>query len=296
MKISFGCPTLMRRTAARLAHRGGVCYPLALGTTARSAQRSMGAMGRNDTEAKTRFEAVLLQMRELILSGQLPPGSRVQEIAIGERLGVSRTPVRLSLSVLEQEGLVSGEPNRGFTVRRFSAKEMLGAFNVRAVLEGYACRLVAERGLERDVEQALEACLATGTQLLAIGHFDETAVREWSDMNGRFHDALVNGSDNPALAKALDLVNRHPLAAPNSIVFRTGNLARLFESMRQAHADHERIVAALKRGEAARAEALMAEHVYGSRDIAQREIDVKGFGLPQSVTELMLDGAAQAEG
>ena len=253
-------------------------------------------MGRNETETKTRFEAVLLQMRELILSGQLPPGSRVQEIAIGERLGVSRTPVRLSLSVLEQEGLVAGEPNRGFTVRQFTAKEVLGAFNVRAVLEGYACRLVAERELDRDVEQSLETCLETGTKLLAIGHFDETAVREWSDMNGRFHETLVSGSGNPALAKALELVNRHPLAAPNSIVFRTGNLTRLFESMRQAHSDHQRIVAALKHGEAVRAEALMAEHIYGSRDIAQREINVQGFGLPEPFRKLLLDGEPIPDG
>ncbi len=232
-------------------------------------------------EAKTRFETVLLQMREMILSGELPAGSRVQEIALGERLGVSRTPVRLSLSVLEQEGLVRGEPNRGFVVREFTAEEVLAAYDVRAVLEGYACRIVAGLGLSRDDEKSLEACLKLGDELLQVGYFDASTIREWSEMNGRFHGVLIRGCGNKALGNALELVNKHPLAAPNSIAFRTGNLERLFANMSAAQKEHGIILAALKARQAGRAEALMNEHVYQSREVVFREIRERGSTLPE---------------
>ena len=147
----------------------------------RGEKRSGGwclVMDKPADDPRTRFETVLLQMREMILSGQLPAGSRVPETAIGERLGVSRTPVRLSLSVLEQEGLVYGEPNRGFVVREFTTEEVIAAYDVRAVLEGYACRIVAAKGLSPEDEQALQACVARGKELLALGHLDASTIRQ----------------------------------------------------------------------------------------------------------------------
>jgi GntR family transcriptional regulator of vanillate catabolism len=234
-------------------------------------------------ETKTRFEAVLLQMREMILSGELPPGSRVQEIALGARLGVSRTPVRLSLSVLEQEGLVRGEPNRGFTVRQFSTEEVLAAYDVRSVLEGYACRIVTERGLSSEEASALDACLNHGDRLLAVGYFDASAIREWSDMNGRFHEVMVSAAGNPTLAATLQLVDRYPLAAPSSIVFRSNNLERLFEIMRQAQGEHKLIVEAMKSRQVTRAEALMSEHIYRARQNVYHEINESERGVADLV-------------
>jgi len=165
-------------------------------------------------DPKTRFEIVLLQLREIILGGELSPGARIQEIAVGSRLGVPRAPVRNALTVLEQEGLVRGEPNRGFTVRAFTTLEVLVAYDVRSVLEGYACQVIPERGLTEQEELDLQYCLRQGERLLAAGFFDATLVRLWTDLNGRFHNAIVAASDNPALARALTLVNQHPLAAP----------------------------------------------------------------------------------
>lgn len=239
-----------------------------------------------ETAMKTRFEVVLLQMREMILSGELAPGSRVQEVSIGQRLGVSRTPVRLSLSVLEQEGLVHGEPNLGFTVREFSTNEVLAAYDVRSVLEGYACRVLAERGVRPEEQKLLEQCLSQGDRLLSVGFFDAQAIREWSEMNGRFHGAMIAAADNIPLASAWHLVNRHPLAAPSAIVFRRNNLTRLFENMRQAQREHIVIVDALKQRQVARAEALMSEHIYQSRMIVQAEISQSDRGIADLMKDL----------
>src|SRR5215218_2768941 len=87
-----------------------------------------------------------VQLRELILSGELPPGNRVAELAIVERLGVSRTPIRAALMRLEQEGLIESLPNGGYAVRTFSERDVSEAIELRGTVEGLVARLAAERG------------------------------------------------------------------------------------------------------------------------------------------------------
>jgi GntR family transcriptional regulator of vanillate catabolism len=239
------------------------------------------------SDPKTRFEVALLRLREMILTGELPPGSRIQEVTIGKRLGVSRTPVRISLTVLEREGLVRGEPNRGFTVREFTVADVLAAYDVRSVLEGFACRLIAERGLSEANGLALDDCIREGGRLLQPGFFDAMTLRRWTEMNGRFHSVIVAASANPALANALDLVNKHPLAAPTSIVFGTKNLERLFTYMQQAQEDHIRVLAALRQGQAVRAEHLMADHIFKARENMHSEINILGTALPEQLSHVL---------
>ena len=237
---------------------------------------------RND-DPKTRFEVVLLRLRDMILNGDLPPGSRVQEVAIGKRLGCSRTPVRNSLTVLEAEGLVRGEPNKGFTVREFTMADVLAAYDVRGLLEGFACRTLAERGLGALTESQLDECLSQGARLLTAGFFDATTIRAWTKMNGTFHQTIVMASENPAVASAVHLVNQHPLTAPSAIVFRTCNLERLYPAMQSAQEEHARIVSALRARQSTRAERLMAEHVFRSRENLRDEIREQGMNVPDLV-------------
>src|SRR5512132_3325636 len=87
-----------------------------------------------------------LRLREMILAGELPGGSRIAELAIVEKLGVSRTPIRAALVRLEQEGLLQALPNGGFAVRTFSERDVSDAIEMRGTVEGLAARLAAERG------------------------------------------------------------------------------------------------------------------------------------------------------
>ena len=89
----------------------------------------------------------LLGIRELILSGELPPGARISELAVVERIGVSRTPVRAALARLQEEGLLEPIASRGYAVRAFSEVEIRDAIEVRGTLEGLAARFAAERGV-----------------------------------------------------------------------------------------------------------------------------------------------------
>ena len=87
-----------------------------------------------------------LRLREMILAGELPSGARIAELAIVEKLGVSRTPIRAALVRLEQEGLLQALPNGGFAVRTFSERDVSDAIEMRGTVEGLAARLAAERG------------------------------------------------------------------------------------------------------------------------------------------------------
>jgi len=95
------------------------------------------------------------RLREMVLNGAFAPGERITESALATALGVSRTPVRVALSVLEREGLVSSEPNRGFRVEAYSIGDISDAIDVRGTLEGMAARLVAEGGLDEEIIRTL---------------------------------------------------------------------------------------------------------------------------------------------
>src|SRR6476646_5354933 len=77
-----------------------------------------------------------LRLRELILAGELPPGSRIAELAIVERLGVSRTPIREALMRLGQEGLIEALPGGGYAVRSFTEDDVADAIELRGTVEG----------------------------------------------------------------------------------------------------------------------------------------------------------------
>ena len=77
-----------------------------------------------------------LRLREMILAGELPGGARIAELALVDRLGVSRTPIRAALMRLEQEGLLQALPGGGYAVRTFSERDVSDAIELRGTLEG----------------------------------------------------------------------------------------------------------------------------------------------------------------
>ena len=97
---------------------------------------------------------VAQRIRELIVEGVLPPGTRVAEATIAERLGVSRTPVRNTLPALAAEGLLEPAGKRGYAVRHFSHEDSYKATEIRCVLEGYAARELAARDDRSDRARA----------------------------------------------------------------------------------------------------------------------------------------------
>jgi DNA-binding GntR family transcriptional regulator len=123
-------------------------------------------------------------LKSSVLSGHFNPGERLTEEYLAKKLGVSRTPVREALHKLESEGLIKPLETRGFIVSRDSKDEVEELFELRAILEGYALRIISERISEEDLKQ-LEGLIAGAEDALRRKRIEE--VFKW---NTRFHDTL----------------------------------------------------------------------------------------------------------
>lgn len=203
----------------------------------------------------------LVELRDLILKGVFAPGERLAEIPLAARLGMSRTPVRLALASLESEGLVEPSGSGGYAMRRFTPKEIQDAIDVRGHLEGMAARLLAERGAPRALLTSLHECVQAGDALFdRPGH--ELDYAAYTEMNNRFHDLVIRGSGNAALARAIEINNRLPFAPASAMLPMQSSLKEGHRWMLFAHMQHRSLVTAIDRGEGTRAEAIAREHVH----------------------------------
>jgi GntR family transcriptional regulator of vanillate catabolism len=202
----------------------------------------------------------LVQLRDLILKGEFAPGERLAEVSLAARLGVSRTPVRLALASLEREGLVSPSGSVGYVMRRFTQKEILDAIDVRGQLEGMAARLIAEQGVPRPLLLSLQECVRDGDTLFEKdGHDLDYAA--YTAMNDRFHELIVQGCGNAALARAIEINSRLPFAPPSAMLPMQNSLEEGHRWMLFAHLQHRSLLHAIEHGQGARAQAIAQEHV-----------------------------------
>lgn len=215
------------------------------------------------------IDKVVSELRDLVLSGELQPGDRVIELQFAARLGVSRTPLRIAMAELEKEGLLERLPSRGFRVRSFTVDEIADAVDVRGVLEGMAARLLAERGASQETLDGLCDAVEAGKKLLAAAERDPNVTvdaRAWGRINRRFHEILYESAGNRALVAALEHNNKTPLAGPAALTLPSTPSVLETPFVLRAQADHEDLLRAITRREAVRAESLMREHAYRSRE------------------------------
>lgn len=216
----------------------------------------------------SQIDKVVSELRGRILAGALPAGSRLVELHHTQALGVSRTPLRIALAELEREGLLERLPTRGFRVRSFTMDQIADAVDVRGVLEGMAARLAAEAGLSDELSERMQACLDLGQQLVDEALRTGAAVdaQQWSEMNLTLHQLLVQASGNAALAATLAFVSRTPMAGAGALTLQ-GVIPELeTRFIQRAQSDHVDLVQALRQGAGARAEAIMREHAFRSRE------------------------------
>ena len=206
-------------------------------------------------------------LRDRILRGAFTAGEHLQEIPLAAMLGVSRTPVRAALATLASEGLLDYAPKRGYTVRRFSMDEIAAAHEVRANLEGMACRYAAERGLDDASARELERVLAIGDAILAKGRLLDSDREPWIDMNDLFHTRIISLSGNRLLADLVDRTCRVPLASARVVHWYD------YELLKGSHQLHHRIYRYIRARRAVDAEALMREHIYQGIDQIRRRIE-----------------------
>lgn len=209
-----------------------------------------------------------LRLREMILAGELAGGARIAELAIVERLGVSRTPIRAALMRLEQEGLLEALPNGGYAVRTFSERDVADAIELRGTVEGLAARLAAERGVASVLLVEARACLAEIDAVLERPALDDESWTRYVAVNQRFHNLMSEMAGSPVLARELERVVNLPFASPSGFVVVQANSPKARDMLIVAQDQHRQVLDAIERREGARAEAIMREH---SR-LAQRNL------------------------
>ncbi len=201
----------------------------------------------------TRAEELRLQLADEIVRGVLAPGAALDETDIARRFSVSRTPVREALRQLATSGLVDARAHRGAVVARPSIERLAGMFEAMAELEAMCAGLAAERmtPVER---HRLEAVHEELRVLSHAGNPDR-----FHEVNERFHNAIYAGSQNAYIAE-ITLSTRVRVQPFRRAQFR--NLGRLAKS----HAEHDRVVVAILRGDRSGAAAAMRGHIELVRD------------------------------
>ena len=183
-------------------------------------------------------------LRELVLDGAFAPGERVPEIELADRLGVSRTPLRLALSALAYEGLLEPRTGGGFVVRSFTPADVSDAIELRGMLKGTAARLAAER-LESPSE--LDQLVAS-VELLDDVLEDVTpeSLVRYVDLNDDYHGTLVGLAKSPTLSRAIAANAALPFAAPGALLTSHASLKRSREILIVAQHQHRVLVDALR--------------------------------------------------
>ncbi len=197
-------------------------------------------------------------LKASILEGRFNPGERLTEEHLAKELGISRTPVREALHKLESEGLIKPLATRGFIASPDSKEEIRELFEIRAVLEGYALRVICGR-LTGPLLGQLEEAVASAEEALGRGSLDE--VFRW---NTRFHDTLHELiTDKHRLYHQMVTMRQYVLRyRKNTLQYPDGG--------RRTVEGHRKILLALRLRDPDLSERLMREHIEQSmRDALQ---------------------------
>jgi DNA-binding GntR family transcriptional regulator len=188
-------------------------------------------------------ERVYQRLREAISNGELPPHRRLTQEELAESLNVSRQPVLQALRLLKQDGFVVDAGRRGLMVAPLEPQAVLHLYEVRAVLDGLAARLAAERRSRLDVS------VIDAGRSAAAG----TRVPPMIDADMRFHDSIYAASGNPLIGETAHKHWHHVRRAMGAVLRNAAIGHAVWD-------EHLAIIAAINRGDAAEAEQLARQH------------------------------------
>jgi DNA-binding GntR family transcriptional regulator len=199
-------------------------------------------------------------IREAIIDGRLEPGRRLKEEEVASELGISRTPVREALLILQAQGLVELTPNRGASVRSYETAEIEDMYQLRALLEGYAARRAAVRMKRRDIARLRQSCERFSRLRAADDVVD--LIKE----NLAFHNTILEVAGSERLTAMVRKVIELPL------VYKSYYWYSPDQKLISDHY-HNQLANALEARDGERAELIMKEHIFEARDflIAQLE-------------------------
>lgn len=196
---------------------------------------------------------VFQKLREDILNGKYKEHEELKEVAIGEELGVSRTPVREAFRQLELEGLIRIVPNKGAYVTGITAKDVKDIYMIRSLLEGLCARLATEKISKEQMEE-MEENIYLAEFHASKGHMDQMA-----ELDNRFHDILYEACDSKML--------EHTLRDYHQYVLRVRQKTLSTNTRGRASNDeHRQIMEAIKSKDADKAQQLANMHILNAYD------------------------------
>lgn len=204
-------------------------------------------------------EVVFNTLRQAIIQGEFQPGERLMEVAIANKLGVSRTPVREAIRMLELEGLVTMFPRRGAEVANITVRDLKDALEVRMAIESLSVRLACERidedGIKELQEKGVAFREAINSKLVpAIVQGDED-----------FHNAIYKASKNQKLIGIAQNLREQ--------VYRYRvEYVKDFSYHDKLIKEHDQITMAIMKRDAEAAQMIMNEHIYNQEQIVIRNV------------------------
>lgn len=196
---------------------------------------------------------VFHKLREDILNGKYKENEELKEVAIGEELGVSRTPVREAFRQLELEGLIQIVPNKGAYVTGINAKDVKDIYMIRSSLEGMCARLATENITPEQLEELEE------NVYLASFHASKGHMEQMAELDNRFHHILYAACDSKMLENLLQDFHQYVIR------IRRKTLSTKERGI-ASNEEHRQIMEAIKAGDGAEAEQLATQHMINAYD------------------------------
>ena len=204
-------------------------------------------------------DVVFQTLRQAILREDLAPGERLMEIPLANKLGVSRTPLREAIRMLEQEGLVVMIPRRGAQVAGISEKSLRDVLEVRKSLEKLAVELACERMTEEDMKEMNRAEEAFSA---AVHEGDALRIAETDE---QFHDVIYNSTGNTKLVQLLNNLREQMYRYRLEHIKDEKSRLSLLE-------EHQRMMAALRSRDVELAKKAAGEHIVNQENNVIRNL------------------------
>ncbi|MBW1730799.1 MAG: GntR family transcriptional regulator [Deltaproteobacteria bacterium] len=198
-------------------------------------------------------EKVYRVVREHILNGKIPDGSRIIESRLAKEIGVSRTPVREALHMLEMEGLLEPIPRVGYTVRRIDWDEVEEICEIRKANEVLAGKWAIDKITHKQIT-TLEQNIRLSEEILRTGK-----LKAIVDLDAEFHEIIVKASGSPRLIELCQLLRRHMLRYRIEAMYLPEAVSRTIEG-------HRRILQCIKNKDKKGVESAIEAHLDQARD------------------------------
>lgn len=215
------------------------------------------------------------QIKDWIIHYYLKPGARLHVKDLSQALGISQTPVREALSMLEKENLIDREPQKGFRVKSLSLQEIEDLYDLRIALEVLSARQAAQR-------RTLSHCRRLTHLLSNVGRFLQSGNKPGMlELEQNFHTIILEASGNTALAEMGRAILDRIWIIQNINLLTTDHLS-------DAHPQHVKVFEAIQDGDSQKAGVLMASHLKFAKEFVisrlKRSDDIlsnlMGFPLP----------------